>query len=219
MKQIIYILLFISIAINAKASCDLHPKFGYKTKGLSTQFTNKTLGNYSHLEWSFGDGNTSNEANPKHTYTDSGVKRFSLTVFSTEGCNETFEGKVYVFHIAHPVNNSIQQAEAQELASAQNTDAKTQNSALANNKTLQNLHNFPNPVETQTTITFDLSETTDVLVQLFDLSGKMVALITDERLTQGHHNIPFRRRQLASGTYVLNVNTSEENYSHKIVVQ
>lgn len=35
--------------------------------------------------WEFGDGNTSNQANPTHTYTDTGIFTVSLTITDTKG--------------------------------------------------------------------------------------------------------------------------------------
>jgi gliding motility-associated-like protein len=51
---------------------------------LAVTFTNGSLNGFSYL-WDFGDGTTSTEQNPVHTYA-SGVYDVSLTVTSSEGC-------------------------------------------------------------------------------------------------------------------------------------
>ena len=49
---------------------------------LTVQFTNLSLGDVSGWLWSFGDGQTSTEENPSHTYTADGVYTVSLTTTS-----------------------------------------------------------------------------------------------------------------------------------------
>ncbi len=41
--------------------------------------------------------------------------------------------------------------------------------------------NAPNPFSTQTTITYELKSPADVLIQVFDLSGRVVATLFDGR--------------------------------------
>lgn len=60
------------------------------------QFTN--LGSYgaSHL-WDFGDGNTSLEIDPVHTYQDTGIFVPQLIVVDEAGCTGIVEGEFYAF--------------------------------------------------------------------------------------------------------------------------
>jgi len=53
------------------------------TKGVApliVNFTNQSTGTVDSWNWSFGDGSTSNEKNPSHTYTDHGAYNVTLTV-------------------------------------------------------------------------------------------------------------------------------------------
>ena len=47
-------------------------------------------------QWDFGDGTTSNQTNPTHTYTDKGMYKISLTVIDEQGKTDTDEGVVFV---------------------------------------------------------------------------------------------------------------------------
>lgn len=47
---------------------------------LTVQFTDQSAGNVSDWLWDFGDGATSTEQNPTHTYTTAGIYTVSLTV-------------------------------------------------------------------------------------------------------------------------------------------
>jgi PKD repeat protein len=47
---------------------------------LTVQFTNTSAGDFTTSQWDFGDGGTSMEANPTHTYTTAGTYAVTLTV-------------------------------------------------------------------------------------------------------------------------------------------
>lgn len=46
--------------------------------------------------WSFGDGSTSDAANPVHTYTEEGTYLVCLTIVTTDGCESTFCDEINV---------------------------------------------------------------------------------------------------------------------------
>ena len=54
-------------------------------KPLKVSFTNKSTGNISSYKWKFGDGGTSEEKSPVHTYTASGAYTAALTVTGPGG--------------------------------------------------------------------------------------------------------------------------------------
>ena len=51
-------------------------------------------GNISNYNWSFGDNNTSTEADPSYTYASAGTYTVSLTAISALGCSSTYETQV-----------------------------------------------------------------------------------------------------------------------------
>ena len=53
--------------------------------------------------WTFGDGNTSTEINPPHTYVSSGIYTVNLTVTEITGNNATLS-KPYYIHVADTLN-------------------------------------------------------------------------------------------------------------------
>ena len=65
---------------------------------LTVSFTDNNVfyGPSSDWFWDFGDGTTSNETNPKHTYTTVGVFDVSLTVSDIDGCSKTIIKKAYI---------------------------------------------------------------------------------------------------------------------------
>lgn len=56
--------------------------------GDSTSFTNNSTGTIFSHAWNFGNGNTSNSANPKALYTSGGNYNVSLSVSTAQGCND-----------------------------------------------------------------------------------------------------------------------------------
>lgn len=60
--------------------------FTYSTAGLTSYFTNNSTGE-STLTWNFGDGSTSTDANPVHTYATAGFYTVTLTVINPCGSN------------------------------------------------------------------------------------------------------------------------------------
>jgi len=66
-----------------------------------TQFTDLSVspqGNISQWLWNFGDGQTSTQQNPVHTYATGGSYIVSLTVTNTQGCSHTSEQTVHIFN-------------------------------------------------------------------------------------------------------------------------
>jgi PKD repeat protein/subtilisin family serine protease len=62
---------------------------------LLVQFTDSSTGDISSRLWNFGDGTTSNEQNPVHTYQNAGSYTVSLTVTGTRG-SDTETKKNYI---------------------------------------------------------------------------------------------------------------------------
>ena len=71
-------------------------------KDLRVEFTNSSL-RYNTSEWDFGDGNTSTEDSPTHTYTTSGAFDVSLSVVGDAGSDtNTLAGYVNVSDVQTP---------------------------------------------------------------------------------------------------------------------
>ncbi len=55
---------------------------------LTVNFNDNSIGAASY-QWDFGDGNTSNQRNPSHTYTTTGLYTVTLIVTNANGCSDT----------------------------------------------------------------------------------------------------------------------------------
>lgn len=68
---------------------------GDRPAPLNVEFINQSE-NADSYEWNFGDGNTSTEENPTHTFSEPGHFDVSLTAHNDEGSNSATQ-KVYVY--------------------------------------------------------------------------------------------------------------------------
>jgi hypothetical protein len=70
-------------------------------------------------------------------------------------------------------------------------------------------HNYPNPFNPVTTISYHLPSTTRCSLKVFDLLGRTVATVVDEIQTPGEHSAAFNAdaHHLASGTYIYRLTT------------
>lgn len=81
----------------------------------------------------------------------------------------------------------------------------------------------PNPVANRTVIAFDLPQPTSVRAALYDVSGRLVRILTDERLPAGKHQREWDRRDhsgqpVSSGIYFLRLDAGAHRSRQKIVV-
>jgi len=63
------------------------------------------------------------------------------------------------------------------------------------------LQNHPNPFRRATTIRFSINRPERVRLQVFDLSGRLVATLLDRQMSAGGHALPFETSSLPNGIY------------------
>lgn len=78
--------------------------------------------------------------------------------------------------------------------------------------------NYPNPFNPVTRIDFALNETKDVRLEVYDILGRKVATLVDERLNMGFHSVSFDGSGLASGVYLYRIITDQTVLSKKMVL-
>lgn len=63
--------------------------------------------------------------------------------------------------------------------------------------------NYPNPFNPTTTIPFELDEPTDVTVTVYDMTGRTISVLSDNRsFNAGEHTLTFDASGLSSGIYM-----------------
>lgn len=78
--------------------------------------------------------------------------------------------------------------------------------------------NYPNPFNPSTKISFGISVSSDVKMNVYDLTGKQVAELVNERVQPGKYEVTFDASALASGTYFVRINAGSYTESKKITL-
>ena len=83
--------------------------------------------------------------------------------------------------------------------------------------------NYPNPFNPNTTLRFDLPVVSDVQIVIYDLLGREVARLVDQRLQAGSHLLLWdgcdhNGSEMPSGMYILSMVTPEYAKSIKTVL-
>jgi hypothetical protein len=78
--------------------------------------------------------------------------------------------------------------------------------------------NYPNPFNPKTIISYSVPEESFVTIKIFDLLGREVALLLNERKTQGVYQIEFDASGLSSGIYVYSLSSGNVLLTKKMAV-
>jgi hypothetical protein len=70
--------------------------------------------------------------------------------------------------------------------------------------------NFPNPFQSETTISYELETAMDLTVQIFDQSGKVISTLVNAKQAEGIHQVKWNAVGLPSGNYFAKVSTGKE---------
>ncbi len=71
--------------------------------------------------------------------------------------------------------------------------------------------NYPNPFNPSTIIRFALTEQSNVRLEVFDITGRRIALLVDERLGKGNYQSVFDASNLSSGLYFYQIVARQSN--------
>ncbi|MBK9458403.1 MAG: PKD domain-containing protein [Sphingobacteriales bacterium] len=95
----------VTIELAPVATCEAN--YVFETDGLVAFFNSSTsstsLGDIVHYVWTFGDGTQSDNPNPIHTFTETGIYEVCLTITSNTDCSDTYCTSVVVE--GQPVND------------------------------------------------------------------------------------------------------------------
>ncbi|MDP8240035.1 MAG: T9SS type A sorting domain-containing protein, partial [Candidatus Hatepunaea meridiana] len=77
---------------------------------------------------------------------------------------------------------------------------------------------YPNPFNSSTLISYGLPEAVKINLNVYDLSGRKVMNLTNGLQQAGNHTIQFNGTNLASGVYLLRLETTDHLTKKKIVL-
>jgi PKD repeat protein len=152
--------------------------------------SNAPFGVQSYL-WDFGDGTTSNEANPFHTYAQTGIYTVSLTIVS-DSCTSVM---TMTLDTANPL---ISPAGSPLTALGQNGITATDDLE----DVLGSIKLYPNPVVDAAVLTFDAKTAADYTYSVLDVTGRILSSDAS-RATEGTNVLPINTASLTPGMYLL----------------
>ncbi|MEO9885229.1 MAG: S8 family serine peptidase [Balneola sp.] len=179
------------------------PTAAFTSSGTSSdfQFTDAssdpkdaTDGGIVSWSWDFGDGSTSDEQNPAHSYTEIGNYTVILTVTDNGGLT----------------------AESQEIVEVQTVVSTEDVTQLPTSVELD--QNYPNPFNPSTTIRFGLPEAGAVQLEVYNALGQKVTELVNGRKAAGWHTISFDASQLASGLYIYRITSGSFVKTNKMLL-
>ena len=82
----------------------------------------------------------------------------------------------------------------------------------------QLLQNYPNPFNASTVIRYTLAREAQVLLRVFDMLGREVRVLTDQRVSAGEHTATLDAGDLPSGLYFARLEAGGQVQTRKIVL-
>jgi hypothetical protein len=77
----------------------------------------------------------------------------------------------------------------------------------------------PNPVVKTAEVNYELPESSNVLIELYDIKGSIVKTIVNEKQVKGKQTTFFSKSGLNAGTYILKIETDNFLETKRIIVQ
>lgn len=146
---------------------------------FNINFTDESTGEITNRAWDFGDGNTSTEQNPLHTYETSDTFTVSLTVTGPGGTDtETKENYVIV------TNPS---------GVAENGEPLPSYFAMS--------QNYPNPFNPSTQIEYYVKEGCKVSLVVYNLNGQVARELINAYQQPGKYSLNLNLEGVPSGIY------------------
>ena len=85
-------------------------------------------------------------------------------------------------------------------------------------KTTVNINNYPNPFNPETNIVFDLSFSSNVLIEIYNIKGQKVTTLINDPFEAGSHKVTWNAVGQSSGIYLLRFNTAETSEMKKLIL-
>ena len=80
------------------------------------------------------------------------------------------------------------------------------------------IQNYPNPCDERTIIKFEIAENSDVLMELFDISGIRIATLINTKMKPDLYEIGINTALLKTGTYICKLSTAGSVATTRIIV-
>lgn len=80
------------------------------------------------------------------------------------------------------------------------------------------MQNYPNPFNPATTISFNIAATNQTTLKIYDMIGREVMTLVNEKLDPGNYNLRFDASELTSGTYFYKLQSGDFVQTRKMTL-
>jgi hypothetical protein len=81
-----------------------------------------------------------------------------------------------------------------------------------------NLSVYPNPFNPETNIHFELAESGNALIEIYNVKGQKLETLIDCELSAGIHSLTWQAQDHSSGIYLLNFQTADTKLIKKLIL-
>lgn len=75
----------------------------------------------------------------------------------------------------------------------------------------------PNPFRNELNISFNLSEKSDVLVEVFDMTGRLIKTLVKASYPSGNHGVRFNSSNMSNGIYIVKCRVADKIFVKKVL--
>jgi PKD repeat protein len=158
--------------------------------------------------WDFGDGNTSTEQNPSHTYVQSGIYSVSLSIESIDSCSS-------IISFDLDTENPLMFNESGNIVPVLGLNSLVTNST----RDLDNfgkIELFPNPTSSDITVKMNIQSEQELEISISDVAGKRI-LTKNQSINAGEQTVNLDVNDLIPGVYFLQMRSEKGAKSLKFV--
>jgi PKD repeat protein len=160
---------------------------------------NNSTGNNLTYFWDFGDGTTSTQAFPAHTYSVTGYYTICLTVTdSAANCTSTYCDTAGVYRVASSGGISSVTILGTNVGIDEEEEISNMNIVVA-----------PNPVTDQTTLNIESLKSGKITLTITSVLGQMISN-ESLNLSEGKNSIRLSTENLTSGIYFLSLSQKDK---------
>ncbi|RYD77827.1 MAG: T9SS type A sorting domain-containing protein [Sphingobacteriales bacterium] len=163
-----------------------NPGFTFTSNKLEVTFTDTTA-LATQRTWNFGDGNTSTDQVPTHTFAAAGTYTVWLHTTNFQGCTDSVSKTLNVTNVGIQELTYLQEAQV-----------------------------YPNPFRAEINVLLFVKQASKVQLVLTDIKGRTVLNMPVQTKT-GRNEIRVPANNLSGGIYMLRVQTGNETLIKKII--
>lgn len=139
----------------------------------------------------------------------------NLSYARAEHVSVKFGDDLYVFGGRNTsINDDVS---AVEKFSDYETITAIENKA-ANPSAFELANNYPNPFNPSTVISYQLSISSDIVLKVFDISGRLITTLVNDHQVAGKHKVTFNASSLASGIYFYTLKSGEQSQTKRMIL-